>query len=128
MSNENQTKIVFERIKLALGVTKDIDLADFFEVLPQQLAQSKKRDTVPYAKIIEKAKLGKYHLDYVFLGVGVKNPSSGKFNLENKNEFESIVESKKTAALLQDLIKYGNDELYKNIAAKLDKIKELSDI
>ena len=121
MTNADNT---FNRLKEILSIKSDKDLAVFLDL--NSISNYKKRDYLPYNSIIEKAKLGKYHLDYVFLGVGNKAPSNAKFDLENINEFKNIIVSKKLAALLQDLIKYGNEDIYESIEAKIKTIKEIS--
>lgn len=120
------TKIVLERLKSVLGIQKDTELAEFLEISPQQLAQAKKRDNIPYQKIIERASLGKYHLDYVFLGVGKKSPANASFDFSEGEKIDDIVESKEMAKMLSDLLKYGNKDLYENIKEKIEAIKSIS--
>jgi len=125
----NDTEKVFERLKYVLEFKKDVELAEFLEVIPQQISQMKKRNNIPYLKIIENGKLGRYKLDYVFLGVGDRKPTQVSLNLDAEKDtkkIEDIVNSKELAMLIDDLISYGNNDLYKNIEQKLKVIKDVS--
>ena len=116
---------VIVRLKEILNIKTDKKLADFLSMT--SLSNHKKRDTIPYEEIIEKASLGKYKLDYIFLGVGEQKHSSIGFNLDSEVErLDAVVKSKELAELLCDLIKYGNKDLYENIGEKLNKIKTIS--
>ncbi|PHQ88771.1 MAG: hypothetical protein COB42_08170 [Sulfurimonas sp.] len=116
---------VFHRIRETVGIKNDSQIAKFLGL--QSIANQKSRDSIPYSEIIKKAELGKYHLDYIFLGLGEKAPQQISLVLdEQKNKFEEMVDSKELALLLQNLIKYGNKDLYENISERLQKIKDIS--
>ncbi len=116
---------VLLRMKELLVLKNDTQLAKFLDI--KSLNNHKQRNSIPYSEIIEKAELGKYHLDYIFLGIGKKAPANATLTLgDDKNKFDDVVDSHEVALLLSDLIKYGNKDLYDNIENKIKKIKEVS--
>ncbi|NOQ32441.1 MAG: hypothetical protein GQ570_15135 [Helicobacteraceae bacterium] len=119
--NDN-TELVFLRLKDILNIKSDKDLATFLGL--KSISNYKKRNYLPYDEIIQKAEIGLYHLDYVFLGVGKKQYDKAKLNLD---ESEQDV-SNARLELLQKILKYGNEALFKQIDERLDKLKDISEL
>ncbi len=63
-----KTDDIFERLYRLAGVKSDAALAKELGVTPQAVANSKKRDSVPYEKICTWAEAKGHSLDYILLG------------------------------------------------------------
>lgn len=66
---------IFNRLYLKLGINKDSDFREKFNISASTLSTWKKRNSIPYEKIIEIAKDENISLDYVLKGIE-KNISS----------------------------------------------------
>ena len=61
---------VFDRIKLALSISKDADLARAFEEAPKKIGVWRHRNTVPYEELITFCRQNNLNFEWVFLGKG----------------------------------------------------------
>jgi transcriptional regulator with XRE-family HTH domain len=109
---------IFDRIKTAMNIKFDKELAEFLELSQAHLANIKQRGTIPYEKIIEKS-IGNYNLEYIFFGKGRSTPP--KFDLESTEEDEKNIE------LYLLLKQYSSDKMKDDMKEKLLKAKEFQE-
>lgn len=60
--------LVFDRLKEKLGITSDAALAAMFEISTSGMSQNKKRDSIPYDRVIKVCMDHNISIDYVIKG------------------------------------------------------------
>ena len=107
MEKMSNIRLIIDRLKKALGVTRDDEVATALGMSPQSLNGYKDRRKIPYDKILEFCEKENVSLDHVILGKGqVQNLDQSKQIVDlNKriNELEGAI------SLAKELLKARND-------------------
>ena len=83
-----QIQEIVERVKTLTGVTTDKAVADQLKITRQDLAHHKRRDSVPYKKIVEFCGTSQHSADYLFFGIKPEATNERIKELELKLEKE----------------------------------------
>ena len=84
----NQIEEIIQRVKKLTGATTDTAVADLLKITRQDLAHHKRRDSVPYKKIIEFCGTNQHSADYLFFGINCDTTDEKVRDLEFKLEKE----------------------------------------
>jgi hypothetical protein len=75
MDNSNDANAVINRVKVALGVGSDAELARVRAINPQTLSNWRSRGSVPYSLAVDVAVETGQSLDFILMGVDAPAPS-----------------------------------------------------
>tara|TARA_B100001123_G_C15267815_1_gene1009106 strand:+ start:874 stop:1182 length:309 start_codon:yes stop_codon:yes gene_type:complete len=87
----NQIEEIIQRVKELTGATTDTAVADQLKITRQDLAHHKRRDSVPYKKIIEFCGTSQHSADYLFFGIKPEATDERIKELELKLEKEKYL-------------------------------------
>ena len=113
---------IFDRIKSVLKISKDVDLASFFDEEPKKLATWKVRNTIPFELIMQKSSEGFFDLDYIF---DLKTTKRSDHNQEPKEVGHLDVLKDRSEKLEEILIKsQGTLDRYLSLVEQQQNIIE----
>ena len=127
---ETDKRLIFNRIKLAMGFNKDAELANFLGVTPQTLSNHAKRNSVDWDVLLSKCEL--INLNWLLYGEGemLKNSINhsilGNNNVQNnvKTGNNSSADARQYYSDSPDVLRAMVDGLEARIKEKDAQIKE----
>lgn len=103
---EDSSAHVFDRLKKALSITSDVELAERLGVSKSGLNGYRVRDTIPFAQIVELCKKESMSLDWILLGQGLRLGEDREILEENDRD-----KLERQIAVYEDLLQYAFSKL-----------------
>ena len=106
METEDSSVNVFGRLKKALSITSDVELAKRLGVSKSGLNGYRVRDTIPFAQIVELCKKESMSLDWILLGQGLRLGEDTEILEESERD-----KLDRQIAVYEDLLQYAFGKL-----------------
>tara|TARA_R100000458_G_C8273001_1_gene247820 strand:- start:1694 stop:2284 length:591 start_codon:yes stop_codon:yes gene_type:complete len=103
---EDSSAHVFDRLKKALSIASDVELAERLGVSKSGLNGYRVRDTIPFAQIVELCKKESMSLDWILLGQGLRLGEDAEILEENDRD-----KLERQIAVYEDLLQYAFSKL-----------------
>ena len=103
---EDSSAHVFDRLKKALSIASDVELAERLGVSKSGLNGYRVRDTIPFAQIVELCKKESMSLDWILLGQGLRLGEDKEILEENDRD-----KLERQIAVYEDLLQYAFSKL-----------------
>ena len=95
-------KHVFDRLKKALSITSDVEIAERLGVSKSGLNGYRVRDTIPFAQIVKLCKKESMSLDWILLGHGLRLGEDQEVLQESERD-----KINRQIAVYEDLLQYS---------------------
>ena len=99
---EDSPKHVFDRLKKALSITSDVEIAERLGVSKSGLNGYRVRDTIPFAQIVKLCKKESMSLDWILLGHGLRLGEDQEVLQESERD-----KINRQIAVYEDLLQYS---------------------
>jgi hypothetical protein len=103
---EDSSAHVFDRLKKALSIASDVELAERLGVSKSGLNGYRVRDTIPFAQIVDLCKKESMSLDWILLGQGLRLGEDKEILEENDRD-----KLERQIAVYEDLLQYAFSKL-----------------
>ena len=99
---EDSPKHVFDRLKKALSIISDVEIAERLGVSKSGLNGYRVRDTIPFAQIVKLCKKESMSLDWILLGHGLRLGEDQEVLQESERD-----KINRQIAVYEDLLQYS---------------------